>query len=120
MYDIPLIEMRNIHKSFGAIKALTGVDFRLNAGEILGLVGDNSAGKSTLMKILAGAYKKDDGRIIVAGREVTFHSPHEARELGLEMIYQDFALCDNMDVASNSYLGSWPTKGWFVDIRRME
>jgi ribose transport system ATP-binding protein len=76
-----LIEMHNIHKSFGAIKALNGVNFRLMPGEILGLVGDNSAGKSTLMKILSGAYRKDDGQILFEGKEVTFHSPMIVRHL---------------------------------------
>jgi simple sugar transport system ATP-binding protein len=117
---ITLIEMRDIHKSFGAIKALNGVNFRLMQGEILGLVGDNSAGKSTLMKILSGAYHKDEGQILFEGKEVTFHSPHDSEALGIEMIYQDFSLCDNMDVASNMYLGHWPTKGLFVDTKRME
>jgi simple sugar transport system ATP-binding protein len=115
-----LIEMREIHKSFGGIKALNGVNFRLLPGEILGLVGDNSAGKSTLMKILSGAYHKDEGQILFEGEQVTFRSPHDSQARGIEMIYQDFSLCDNMDVASNMYLGRWPTKGLFVDTKRME
>ena len=115
-----LIEMREIHKSFGGIKALNGVNFRLLPGEILGLVGDNSAGKSTLMKILSGAYHKDEGQILFEGEQVTFRSPHDSQGRGIEMIYQDFSLCDNMDVASNMYLGRWPTKGLFVDTKRME
>jgi simple sugar transport system ATP-binding protein len=115
-----LIEMREIHKSFGGIKALNGVNFRLMPGEILGLVGDNSAGKSTLMKILSGAYHKDEGQILFEGEQVTFRSPHDSQVRGIEMIYQDFSLCDNMDVASNMYLGRWPKKGLFVDTKRME
>lgn len=118
--ETPLVEMRNIHKSFGAIKALVGVDFRLMQGEILGLVGDNSAGKSTLMKILSGAYVKDEGQILFEGEEVAFHNPQDSRSLGIEMIYQDFSLCDNMDVASNMFLGRWPAKGMFVDRKKME
>jgi simple sugar transport system ATP-binding protein len=116
----PIVEMRRICKSFGAIRALVDVDLRLQPGEILGLVGDNSAGKSTLMKILSGAYQRDSGAILVEGQEVHFKSPHDSRERGIEMIYQDFALCGNMDVASNIFLGRWPRKGLFVDRRRME
>jgi simple sugar transport system ATP-binding protein len=116
----PVVEMRAISKSFGAIRALHEVDFRLLPGEVLGLVGDNSAGKSTLMKILSGAYQRDEGRILVEGKDVHFRSPHESRERGIEMIYQDFALCGNLDVASNMFLGRWPRKGLFVDRRAME
>jgi simple sugar transport system ATP-binding protein len=116
----PLIEMRRISKSFGAIQALVDVDFRLMPAEVLGLVGDNSAGKSTLMKILTGAYSRDSGAILMEGREVHFHSPHDSREAGIEMIYQDFALCGNMDVAANIFLGRWPRRGLFVDRARME
>jgi simple sugar transport system ATP-binding protein len=115
-----IVEMRRINKSFGAIRALTDVHLRLMPGEILGLVGDNSAGKSTLMKILTGAYQRDSGDILVAGEEVHFRGPHDSRDRGIEMIYQDFALCGNMDVAANVFLGRWPTKGWFVDRKRME
>src|SRR3546814_18515873 len=89
-------------------------------GETLGLGGDNSGGKSTLMKILSGAYQRDSGETLVAGEEVHFKSPHDSRDRGIEMIYQDFALCENMDVAANVFLGRWPTRGWFVDRRRME
>jgi len=116
----PIVEMRGIGKSFGAIRALEDVPLRLLAGEILGLVGDNSAGKSTLMKILSGAYQKDTGDILVGGEAVHFRNPHESRARGIEMIYQDFALCGNMDVAANMFLGRWPTRGWFVDRPRME
>ncbi len=116
----PVVEMRDISKSFGAIQALQHVDLRLAPGEVLGLVGDNSAGKSTLMKILSGAYQRDSGNIIVEGRDVHFKSPHESRDRGIEMIYQDFALCGNLDVASNMFLGRWPRKGLFVDKRAME
>jgi ribose transport system ATP-binding protein len=115
----PIIEMRDISKAFGAVQALRGVDLKLHAGEILGLVGDNSAGKSTLMKIMTGAYHRDSGDIIVAGKPVNFRSPHESRAAGIEMIYQDFALCGNMDVGQNIFLGRWPVKGWFVDRKKM-
>ena len=115
----PIIEMRHIHKAFGAVKALVDVDLVLYPGEILGLVGDNSAGKSTLMKILTGAYQRDEGEISVAGGPVHFKSPHESRDVGIEMIYQDFALCGNMDVGQNIFLGRWPRKGLFVDRKTM-
>ena len=88
-------------------------------GEILGLVGDNSAGKSTLMKIMTGAYQRDSGEIVVAGKPAHFKSPHESRDVGIEMIYQDFALCGNMDVGQNIFLGRWPRRGLFVNRRKI-
>ena len=115
----PLVDMRGIQKSFGAVRALADVELRLDPGEILGLVGDNSAGKSTLMKILTGAYSRDSGEVIVNGKRTHFRSPHESRDAGIEMIYQDFALCGNMDVGQNIFLGRWPVKGLFVDRKRM-
>jgi len=115
----PIIEMRNVSKTFGAVRALIDVDLRLQPGEILGLVGDNSAGKSTLMKILTGAYHRDSGEVLVAGAPAQFRSPHESRAAGIEMIYQDFALCGNMDVGQNIFLGRWPRKGIFVDRKTM-
>jgi simple sugar transport system ATP-binding protein len=114
-----LIDMREISKAFGAVQALNKVNFVLRPGEILGLVGDNSAGKSTLMKILTGAYHRDSGDVLVDGAATNFRSPHESRDLGIEMIYQDFALCGNMDVAQNIFLGRWPRRGLFVDRRKM-
>ena len=113
--------MRGIHKSFGPVRALWDVNLVLYPGEILGLVGDNSAGKSTLMKILTGAYQRDArARSCVDGEPVHFKSPHESRDRGIEMIYQDFALCGNMDVGQNIFLGRWPTgAGLFVDRRKM-
>ncbi len=115
----PLVEMRNIHKSFGAVNALVNVNLSIAPGEILGLVGDNSAGKSTLMKILTGAYHRDEGEVLVEGKPTHFRSPHESRDVGIEMIYQDFALCGNLDVGQNIFLGRWPRKGLFVDRKRM-
>ena len=115
----PIVEMRGVNKSFGAVRALRDVDLVLYPGEILGLVGDNSAGKSTLMKILTGAYQRDSGEILVAGQPVHFKSPHESRDVGIEMIYQDFALCGNMDVGQNIFLGRWPRKSLFVDRKKM-
>jgi simple sugar transport system ATP-binding protein len=115
----PIIEMRHISKAFGAVQALRNVDLKLYPGEILGLVGDNSAGKSTLMKILTGAYHRDSGEVFVNGHATNFRSPHESRDAGIEMIYQDFALCGNMDVGQNIFLGRWPVSGWFVDRKKM-
>ena len=116
----PIVEMRGIDKSFGPVRALINVNLRLMPGEVLGLVGDNSAGKSTLMKILTGAYQRDAGEIFIDGKAVHFKSPHESRDLGIEMIYQDFALCGNLDVGQNIFLGRWPKRfGLFVDRDKM-
>ncbi len=103
--DAPLLEMRGIVKRFGAVVALDGVDFEVGAGEVMALLGDNGAGKSTLMKILAGAYLADSGEIRLEGREVVIRQPEDARRLGIEMIYQDLALCENIDVTANVFLG---------------
>ncbi len=103
--ETSIVEMRNIVKNFGAVQALRGVDLTLQQNEVLGLVGDNAAGKSTLMKILSGAYTADDGEIYIEGQPVHFANPLEARRLGIEMVYQDFALANNLDVASNVFLG---------------
>ncbi len=116
----PIVEMRAISKRFGAVQALHAVDLTLYRGEILGLVGDNSAGKSTLMKVLSGAYLADSGEIVFEGVPVRFVTPAEARRLGIEMVYQDFALCDNMDIAQNIWLGRWPRRGLFVDRSLMD
>jgi len=120
MTDTPLVAMRDICKSFGPVQALVDVSLALMPGEILGLVGDNSAGKSTLMKVLTGAYVRDSGEVLINGAATNFRSPHESRDLGIEMIYQDFALCGNLDVAQNVFLGRWPLRfGIFVDRARM-
>jgi simple sugar transport system ATP-binding protein len=115
----PIVEMRGINKAFGPVQALASVDLTLYPGEVLGLVGDNSAGKSTLMKILTGAYHRDSGDILVGGQPAHFKGPHDSRERGIEMIYQDFALCGNMDVGQNIFLGRWPRKGIFVNRKKM-
>jgi simple sugar transport system ATP-binding protein len=99
------VEMTDIRKSFGAIEALRGVSLSIAPGEIVGLVGDNGAGKSTLMKMLAGAEIPDSGTMTVDGTPVIKQGPREARELGIEMVYQDLALCNDLDVASNLFLG---------------
>ena len=101
----PIVQMRGIWKRFGAVTALRNVDLDLYPGEVLGLVGDNAAGKSTLMKILSGAYIPDEGQIIIEGKPVHFHNTREAMDMGIEMVYQDFALCNNLNVVSNVFLG---------------
>ena len=101
----PIVEMRGIKKSFGAVQALRGVDLMLQHNEVLGLVGDNAAGKSTLMKVLSGAYIPDEGEIYLDGQRVRFSSPLDARRQGIEMVYQDYALADNLDIAANVFLG---------------
>ena len=100
-----LVSMRGIEKSFGSVAALRGVDLDIHAGECLGLVGDNAAGKSTLTKILAGVHMPDRGHIAIAGEEVRFVDPSAARAQRIEMVYQDLSLCDTIDVAGNLFLG---------------
>lgn len=102
------VEMRDIRKSFGALQVLRGVNLRVAPGEVIGLVGDNGAGKSTLMKMLAGAVTPDAGRILIDGEELAGLGPRSARAHGIEMVYQDLALCNDLDVASNLFLGREP------------
>ena len=101
----PLLEMRGMSKSFGPVKAVVDVDLVLSAGEILGVVGDNAAGKSTLMKLLTAVHRPDAGEIFIEGRPVRIDSPHTARKLGIEMIHQDFSLSPNLSVVDNVFLG---------------
>lgn len=113
-----IIRMEKIVKSFGGLHALKGVDLTLRNNEVLGLVGDNAAGKSTLMKVLVGVYRADSGSIYFRGEPVNIDSPQDAHELGIEIIYQDLALCNNMDVAENVLMGRWPRKWGFILNRR--
>jgi ABC-type sugar transport system ATPase subunit len=101
----PLLEARGIVKSFGRVRALRGANFTVNAGEVVALVGDNGAGKSTLVKVLAGVEPPDAGEILFEGEPVTIGSPVEARALGIETVYQDLALADNLDIVQNMFLG---------------
>ncbi len=103
--DVPRLSLRGISKSFGAVRALTEVDFEVYAGEVVGLVGDNGAGKSTLIKVIAGVGPADTGEIFMDGQPVRINSPQNATSLGIETVYQDLALCDNLDVVSNLFLG---------------
>lgn len=104
----PLLEAKGISKYFGAITALTNVNFHVEAGEVLGVVGDNGAGKSTLMKILSGLFRPSEGQLVFNGTPVEFKSPKDAQRLGIEMVYQDFALAGNMPIYENIYLGREP------------
>jgi D-xylose transport system ATP-binding protein len=101
----PILEMRGISKRFGAVQALTDVDFEVYPGEVVALVGDNGAGKSTLIKCVAGTHMPDDGTIVFDGAAVRIHTPSDATRLGIETVYQDLALCDNLDVVQNMFLG---------------
>ncbi len=118
--EVPLIEMKNITKTFGAVVALKDTSLELMQNEVLGLVGDNAAGKSTLMKILSGAISPDKGEIYISGEKVHIKGPEDARNMGIEMIYQDFALANNLDVASNIYLGREIRKKYLGFIRLLD
>ena len=106
----PIIEMRGISKYFGAVTALEDVNLRLEQGEVLGVVGDNGAGKSTLMKVLSGLYAPDSGKILIEERPAAFQSPRDARNAGIEMVYQDLALAGNLSIYENIYLGRERTR----------
>src|SRR3990170_8178065 len=101
MGDAPLLECRAVSKAFGAVQALYRVDFEVRRGEVMALVGDNGAGKSTLIKGIAGVHPFDEGEIIVAGKAADIHGPRDAARLGIEVVYQDLALADNLDVVAN-------------------
>jgi len=126
MDDEPLLRMVNISKNFGAVKALRNVNFELFPNEVLGLVGDNGAGKSTLVKILGGAYPPTRGEIFLEGQKVDFTQPADAINQGIQMIYQDLAVAENIDVAGNIFLGKEPEKAILggimkiIDKKRME
>jgi simple sugar transport system ATP-binding protein len=100
-----LLELKKVSKSFGAIKALSDIELTLDRGEVVGLMGDNGAGKSTLVKIIAGNFPPTSGSIVLDGETVHFHMPVEARQKGIEIVYQDLALCDNLTAAANVFLG---------------
>ncbi len=107
------MRVSGIHKRFGGVHALRGVDFQVDRGEVMALVGDNGAGKSTLMKVLAGAFSADEGSFLLDGQPVTIGSPHDATGLGIQIVYQDLALCENLDVSANLSLGAEIVKpGW--------
>ena len=115
MSDTPLLELRGITKSFGSVQALSDVDFDVRPAEVMALVGDNGAGKSTLIKCVAGTHTPDSGEILFEGQEVHIHGPKDAGRLGIEVVYQDLALCDNLDVVQNMYLGR-EEHNWFLQL----
>ncbi len=120
----PLLEARGMTKKFGGVLALDRVDFSVNAGEVVALAGDNGAGKSTLIKIISGVFPSDSGELRYGGERVSFANPHDARDRGIETIYQDLALADNLDVGANVFLGREPMTRLFgivpvIDRRRM-
>ena len=106
----PLLECRGVSKAFGAVQALSGVDFEVRKGEVMALVGDNGAGKSTLIKGIVGIYPFDEGEVRVGGEHVHVHGPRDAARLGIELVYQDLALADNLDVVANMFLGRERTR----------
>ncbi len=109
--DRPLLECRGIEKRFGAVEVLKGVDFAVHTGEVVALVGDNGAGKSTLIKCIAGIHPIDGGQVVFDGQEVSIHGPKDSARLGIEVVYQDLALADNLDVVQNMFLGREDTYG---------
>ena len=116
----PLLELIGINKSFGPVHVLHDVDFTVRAGEVTALVGDNGAGKSTLIKCVAGIYPMDSGQVLFRGKPVTIHSPKDAADLGIEVVYQDLALADNLDVVQNMFLGRERGSRWLMDEASME
>jgi D-xylose transport system ATP-binding protein len=114
--NTPILELRGVSKSFGAVQALYQVDFHVAPGEVMALVGDNGAGKSTLIKCIAGIHPIDEGEIVFDGEPVTVHGPKDAGRLGIEVVYQDLALCDNLDVVQNMFLGREET----TSLRRLD
>jgi D-xylose transport system ATP-binding protein len=117
----PLVEMKNVSIAFGGVRAVDNVSVELHAGEVVGLLGHNGAGKSTLIKMLSGAYKMDSGEIWIDGKRATINSPRDSRDYNIETIYQTLALADNLDAASNLFLGRELTTPFgFVDDSKME
>ncbi|MBZ4317897.1 ATP-binding cassette domain-containing protein [Streptomyces sp. SCA2-4] len=120
MSAAPVLALRGISKRFGAVQALTDVELEIRPGEVVALVGDNGAGKSTLVKTIAGVAPADDGVIEWEGRPVTIDRPHTAQELGIATVYQDLALCDNLDVVGNLFLGREISRAGVLDEVEME
>jgi len=115
-----LLQLNKVNKSFGAVQVLHDVDFSVRAGEVTALVGDNGAGKSTLVKCVAGIHPIDGGEIVFEDRPVAIHGPTDASALGIEVVYQDLALADNLDIVQNMFLGRERGKPWLLDEADME
>ena len=118
--DAPLLRLRGVVKNFGPVQALKGVDLDIPAGQVTALVGDNGAGKSTLIKAIAGIYGIDGGELAWEGRQVNLHSPRDATHLGIATVYQDLALCDNLDIVQNMFLGREFVSRGMLDEPAME
>lgn len=116
----PILELQGVNKSFGVVHVLHDVDFRVYPGQVTALVGDNGAGKSTLVKAIAGIHPIDSGTYLFEGKPVTVRSPNEVSALGVEVVYQDLALCDNLDIVENMFLGRELKSGGMLDEARME
>ncbi|MGB7818184.1 MAG: ATP-binding cassette domain-containing protein [Ornithinibacter sp.] len=116
----PVLSMTGVSKRFGAVQALKDIDFEVSAGEVVALVGDNGAGKSTLVKTIAGVYAPDAGEVVFDGQRVTITSPSQAQALGIATVFQDLALCDNLDVVGNLFLGNEVMRGRALDEVSME
>ncbi len=116
----PILELRGVNKSFGAVQVLHSVDLKVYPGQVTALVGDNGAGKSTLVKCVAGIHGIDSGDYIFEGQPVHVSNPRDAAALGIEIVYQDLALCDNLDIVQNMFLGREPKSGLVLDEAQME
>jgi ABC-type sugar transport system ATPase subunit len=118
--DQPLLRLVDIGKSFGPVRVLTKITLDIPIGQVTAVVGDNGAGKSTLIKTISGIYTQDEGQIIWQGRQVHLHSPKDASDLGIATVYQDLALCDNLDIVANMFLGREEVKHFQLDEIAME
>ena len=116
----PILELKAMNKSFGPVHVLHDVDLAIRPGEVTALVGDNGAGKSTLVKCIAGIYAADSGEMFFGGQPVKVHGPKDAAALGIEVVYQDLALADNLDIVQNMFLGRERGKPWALDEASME
>ncbi len=116
----PILELKQLNKSFGPVHVLHDVDFDVRAGEVTALVGDNGAGKSTLVKSIAGIHGYDSGTVKFHGKEVHIHGPRDAADLGIEVVYQDLALAENLDIVQNMFLGRERGSKWLLDEASME
>jgi ABC-type sugar transport system ATPase subunit len=118
--DRPILSAVDLYKHFGGLVAVDHVSLQVRAGEVVGLLGDNGAGKSTLIKMIAGVYPLDGGRLVLNGNDASFSSPQEARDAGIETIYQDLALCENLDAGANIFLGREPVRPVLVVLRAVD
>ena len=116
----PILSLRGVNKSFGPVHVLKNVDLDVYSGQVTALVGDNGAGKSTLIKCIAGIYSPDGGDFLFEGNKVDINGPREATALGIEVVYQDLALCDNLDIVHNMFLGREVKKGYVLNESNME